>query len=194
MLEGGVGYGTFENQFEDGALAGNESTVTSLAVFLGGGVRFTVWEHLSLAPTFGVIYAHTENDFDARNDAGREVVRLAGSSADNLVKGWSADTFTLVPGLELRYRRLFGTVQLTLKLDVQVLPHAADRSVHDRAELREQLPVAVQRGGRRVAAICPSTCGSDSFEPARTSARSTSSADSRPPSEPTTSTRRAAGS
>lgn len=114
VVEGGVGYGTFENQFEDGALAGNESTITSLAVFLGGGVRFTVWEHLSLAPTVGVIYAHTENDFDARNDAGREVLRLAGSAADSLVN-WSADTFTLVPGLELRYRRLFGQVQLTLK-------------------------------------------------------------------------------
>ena len=115
VLEGGVGYGTFENNFETGALAGNQSTISSLAVFLGGGVRFTVWEHLSLAPTFGVIYAHTENDFDARNDAGRNVLRLAGPDAVNDIINWSADTFTLVPGLELRYRRLFGSVQLTLK-------------------------------------------------------------------------------
>ena len=114
VLEGGVGYGTFENNFGTGALVGNQSTVDSLAVFLGGGVRFTVWEHLSLAPTFGVIYAHTENDFDARNDAGRELLRLAGSDAVNDLVNWSADTFTLVPGIELRYRRLFGTIQLTL--------------------------------------------------------------------------------
>ena len=115
VLEGGIGYGTFENNFETGALVGNQSTISSLAVFLGGGVRFTVWEHLSLAPTFGVIYAHTENDFDARNDAGRNVLLLAGPDAVNDVINWSADTFTLVPGLELRYRRLFGSVQLTLK-------------------------------------------------------------------------------
>ena len=115
VLEGGVGYGTFENNFNTGPLAGNQSTIDSLAVFLGGGVRFTVWEHLSLAPTFGVIYAHTDNDFDARNDAGREVLRLAGSDAVNDLVNWSADTFTLVPGIELRYRRLFGTIQLTLK-------------------------------------------------------------------------------
>ena len=115
MVEGGVGYGTFENNFPGGALAGNQSTVESLAIFLGGGVRFTFWEHVSLAPTFGIIYAHTENDFDARNDAGREVVRLAGPDVVNNVINWSADTFTLVPGLELRYRRLFGSVQLTLK-------------------------------------------------------------------------------
>jgi hypothetical protein len=111
VVEGGVGYGTFENHLTTGALAGNQSTIETLAVFLGGGVRFTVWETLSLAPTFGVIYAHSENDFDARNDAGQEVVRLAGNSLVN----WSADTYTLVPGIELRYRQLFGTVQLTLK-------------------------------------------------------------------------------
>ena len=115
VLEGGVGYGTFENNFSTGPLAGNQSTIDSLAVFLGGGVRFTVWEHLSLAPTFSIIYAHTDNDFDARNDAGREVLRLAGSDAVNDLVNWSADTFTLVPGIELRYRRLFGTIQLTLK-------------------------------------------------------------------------------
>ena len=151
VLEGGVGYGTFENNFDTGALAGNQSTIDSLAVFLGGGVRFTVWEHLSLAPTFGVIYAHTDNDFDARNDAGREVLRLAGSDAVNDLVNWSADTFTLVPGIELRYRRLFGTIQLTLKSIVQVLPHRADRTIHVRPELREHVPVVVQRGGRRVA-------------------------------------------
>ena len=115
VVEGGIGYGTFENNFPGGALAGNQSTVESLSVFLGGGVRFTFWEHVSLAPTFGVIYAHTENDFDARNDAGREVLRLAGPDAVSNIINWSADTFTLVPGLELRYRRLFGSVQLTLK-------------------------------------------------------------------------------
>src|SRR4029079_12451066 len=58
--------------------------------------------------------AHTENDFDARNEAGQNVVRLAGSQANSLVN-WSADTITLVPGMEARYRHLFGSVQLTVK-------------------------------------------------------------------------------
>ena len=111
VIEGGIGYGTFNNHFDGGALDGNKSTVTSLAVFLGGGVRFTAWEDWSLAPNFGVIYAHTENDFEARNDLGRNVLELAG---DNLVN-WSADTITLVPGIEARYRHLFGSVQLTVK-------------------------------------------------------------------------------
>jgi Solitary outer membrane autotransporter beta-barrel domain len=115
VIEGGVGYGTFENNFEDGALAGNRSTVTSIAAFAGAGVRFTIWDDVSLAPTFGIIYAHTDNDFEARNDVGRNIVQLAGSGAINDLVNWGVDTFTLVPGLELRYRHLFGTVQLTLK-------------------------------------------------------------------------------
>ena len=114
IIEGGIGYGTFNNHFDDGPLDGNKSTVTSLAVFLGGGVRFTFWEDWSLAPTFGIIYAHTENDFDARNEAGQNVLRLAGAQANDLIN-WSADTITLVPGMEARYRHLFGSVQLTVK-------------------------------------------------------------------------------
>ena len=112
MIEGGIGYGTFENHFDDGALDGNRSTISTLAVFLGGGVRFTVWEDFSLAPTFGVVYA-SDNDFDARNDVGRQVLQLAGV---NDIVNWSADTFTVVPGIEARYRHLFGgIIQLTLR-------------------------------------------------------------------------------
>jgi hypothetical protein len=103
IIEGGIGYGTFHNHFDGGVLDGNKSTVTSLAAFLGGGVRFTIWEDWSLAPTFGIIYAHTENDFDARNEAGQNVVRLAGSQANSLVN-WSADTITLVPGMESLFK------------------------------------------------------------------------------------------
>jgi hypothetical protein len=42
-------------------------------------------------------------------------VQLAGSGAVNDLVNWSADTFTVVPGIELRYRHLFGSIQLTLK-------------------------------------------------------------------------------
>ena len=45
--------------------------MTSFAASIGGGVRFTFWDDWSLAPTFGVIYAHNENDFDAENDLGQ---------------------------------------------------------------------------------------------------------------------------
>lgn len=115
MLEGGVGYATFDNHFTGGALQGNQSTVTSIAAFIGGGARFTVWDDWSLAPTFGVIYAHSDNDFDAQNDLGRQVVQLAGSRGASNILNWSADTITIVPGIEGRYRHLFGPVQVTVK-------------------------------------------------------------------------------
>lgn len=115
VLEGGIGYGTFDHHIEGGALQGNLSTVTSFAAFVGGGVRFTVWDDWSLAPTLGVIYAHTENDFQAQNDLGREVVRLAGRRGVSDILNWSADTLTVVPGVEARYRHLFGPVQLTVR-------------------------------------------------------------------------------
>src|SRR5262249_12779537 len=89
VLDGGIGYAAFDNHFDGGVLQGNESTVTSIAAFIGGGVRFTVWDDWSLAPTFGVIYAHSENDFDARNDLGRQVVQLAGSKGANDILNWS---------------------------------------------------------------------------------------------------------
>src|SRR5215468_4723987 len=108
-------FGSFDNHFQGGALQGNESTVTSLAAFIGGGVRFTVWDDWSLAPTFGVIYAHSENDFDAKNDVGRRVEQLAVSGAVNDILNWSADTLTIVPGIEARYRHLFGPMQVTVK-------------------------------------------------------------------------------
>ena len=61
-----------------------------------------------------MIYAHNENDFDAENDLGRQVVQLAGSGGANDVLNWTADTLTIVPAIEARYRHLFDVVQVTV--------------------------------------------------------------------------------
>ena len=138
IIEGGIGYGTFNNHFDDGPLDGNKSTVTSLAVFLGGGVRFTLWEDWSLAPTFGIIYAHTENDFDARNEAGQNVLRLAGAQVNDLIN-WSADTITLVPGMEGAVPALVRLGAADGEVPVQVLQHAgAIRAIDHRPQLPER--------------------------------------------------------
>ena len=107
-------YGTFNNHFDDGALDGNKSTVTSLAVFLGAASASHSGRIGASRRPSAYIYAHTENDFDARNEAGQNVLRLAGGQVNDLVN-WSADTITVVPGMEARYRHLFGSVQLTVK-------------------------------------------------------------------------------
>jgi hypothetical protein len=63
-----------------------------------------------LAPTVGVIYAHSENEFTARTDVGRAVL----ARADGTLVNWDADIFTIVPGLEGRYRQRFAQVTIEL--------------------------------------------------------------------------------
>ncbi len=111
LFEGGIGYATFNNRFRENELAGNESQVDTFAMSLGAGVRFTFLEHLSLAPSFGVIYSHTSNEFTAKTDVGRAVL----NQFDGILVNWDADLITLVPGIEGRYRQRFGsfTIELT---------------------------------------------------------------------------------
>jgi hypothetical protein len=110
VFEGGIGHATYTNRFNTNQLAGNESEVATFAVSLGAGVRFTFLERVSLAPTLGVIYGHTENEFTARNDVGRAVL----ARADGTLVNWDADIFTIVPGLEGRYRQPIGPVTIEL--------------------------------------------------------------------------------
>jgi hypothetical protein len=111
LFEGGIGYATFSNRFRENQLAGNESEVATFAMSLGAGVRFTFLEHFSLAPSFGVIYSHTSNEFTATTDVGRAVL----DQFDEVLVNWDADLITLVPAIEGRYRQRFGsfTVELT---------------------------------------------------------------------------------
>jgi hypothetical protein len=110
LFEGGIGHATFTNRFNTNQLAGNESEVSTIGVSLGAGVRFTFLEHFSVAPTIGVIYSHSENEFTARTDVGQAIL----AQADGRLVNWDVDLFTIVPGLEGRYRRRFGPMTLEL--------------------------------------------------------------------------------
>jgi hypothetical protein len=77
---------------------------------MGLGVRFTFLERFSIAPTFGLIYSHTENEFTAKTDVGRAVL----AAVDGRLVNWDADLITLVPAIEGRYRQPIGPVTLEL--------------------------------------------------------------------------------
>ena len=111
VFEGGIGGATIDNQYKTGALDGNESSTDTISASLAAGVRFTFLEHFSVAPTFGIIYSHTENEFKARTDTGRALL----AQFDGILVNWDADVITLVPSVEGRYRQRFGpmTVELT---------------------------------------------------------------------------------
>jgi hypothetical protein len=110
VFEGGIGRAAYTNRFNTSQLAGNDSEVSTIAASLGAGARFTFLERFSIAPTFGVIYSHSENEFTARTDVGRAVL----ARADGSLVNWDADLFTIAPGLEGRYRHLIGPVTIEL--------------------------------------------------------------------------------
>ncbi len=83
LVEGGVGRVLFDNRFEDQPLAGNRSEVETWSVALGVGVRFTVLEVLSVAPSIGGIYSQIENTFVPGTPLGDTVKqRLGGTLVD----------------------------------------------------------------------------------------------------------------
>lgn len=99
VIQGNLGHIVAANQFEQGYLHGNESTYTVTSVQFGGGARFYLTDHWSLAPSITGIYGHTENEFKAHN--------LVGDSVKLLAKGtyvdWQIDTWSAAPAFELKY-------------------------------------------------------------------------------------------
>jgi hypothetical protein len=110
VLLGSVGAAYFTNHFRNGPLDGNESTYTTYSLGAGGGPRIGLLPDLSVLPSLSLLYAYTENDFDAGTDRGRGVEQ----AVDGRLVNWHAHTLTFIPSLELRYRPTFGPVTLAL--------------------------------------------------------------------------------
>jgi hypothetical protein len=103
VFEGGVGYGGFVNHFNNNVLAGNESDFNTVALSLGVGPRFYYSDSgFSVLPAFSLLYAYTDNDFDANNALGQQVV------ADGRYVNWNVQTISLVPSFEFQYKKTFG--------------------------------------------------------------------------------------
>ena len=110
VILGSAGIGYFTNHFQDGVLAGNESTYTTYSVGLGAGPRIGLLPDLSVLPSFSLLYAYTENDFDAKDDRGRR----AEAAVDGRLVNWHTHTVTFIPALALRYRPTLGRVTVAL--------------------------------------------------------------------------------
>ena len=104
VLLGNLGRFQANNTFQTGFLQGNGSTYNTYAAQLGGGARFYFTKQLSFAPTFGAIYGHTENQFNVVNDIGQ----LVKNTASGTYVDWNVDTWSVVPGLDLKYIWLWG--------------------------------------------------------------------------------------
>ena len=99
VLEGNIGHVTTVNEFKGGYLRGNKSEYDVWAVQGGGGVRFYLTDHLSLAPTVSGIYGQTKNTFKPGNSIGDMINQVADGNYIN----WTVKTWSVSPSLELRY-------------------------------------------------------------------------------------------
>ncbi len=105
VFEGGLGFGEFNNHFDDNILAGNESDYDTTALSLGAGPRFYFGDSgFSVLPAFDFLFAYTENHFTANPDS------LAGLAvqANGRYVNWRTWTVSFVPSLEFRYKKNFG--------------------------------------------------------------------------------------
>jgi hypothetical protein len=108
VLLGNVGWISADNEFPDGYLKGNRVLYKTFAVQVGGGVRFYLTDHASLAPVVGGIYGHTENDFKAENGVGE----MFETAAAGRYVDWQTDTWSVAPAVEFRYEWTRGRVRL----------------------------------------------------------------------------------
>ena len=104
VFEGGVGYGGFVNHFENNTvLAGNESDFDTVALSLGGGPRIYFGDSgFSVLPAFDLLYAYTDNDFEANTPLGQQIV------ANGQYVNWQVHTLSLVPSFELQFKKTYG--------------------------------------------------------------------------------------
>jgi len=103
VLEGGVGYGGFENHFNNSTLAGNQSDFDTIALSIGSGPRLYFGDTgFSVLPAFDFLFAYTENHFTAGTPAGEALV------TDGRYVNWETWTISFVPSFEGRYKKTFG--------------------------------------------------------------------------------------
>jgi hypothetical protein len=113
-LQGNMGYLDSKDEYGSGLLAGDTSKVTMEGIEFGGGARFWFGDSFSVAPTLMGLYGHTADDYEARSPFMRE--NLVSATQLGLV-GWSLNTWTLRPALNVQYLIRFGRNTLTLSSD-----------------------------------------------------------------------------
>ena len=112
LLGGTIGYISGENSFNNNpVLSGNKEKFATFAVGLDAGVKLNLTKELSIGPSLGLIYAHSDSTFEPGTALGTHLKQLyAGQLFD-----WNIDTFSLVPALDLQYEKPL-TNDLTLAL------------------------------------------------------------------------------
>jgi hypothetical protein len=113
-LQGNFGYLESTNLPRTGLLASDSSEYTTYAIEFGGGARFWLNDHFSVAPTLMGLYGHTSNNYTARSTFMKANQALA--TRLGLIN-WSVDTWTLRPALNFQYVMTLDRSIITLSSD-----------------------------------------------------------------------------
>jgi len=144
VFEGGAGFAQFANNFNNNALAGNESDFTTLALSIGVGPRLYFGSSgFSVLPAFDFLFAYTENNFTARTPAGQAVVD------DGRFVNWEVYTVSFVPSFELRYQAM-GALVAHLHFLLCLFQHPPAQPFDGLPELSQRFNGVGQQNGSRL--------------------------------------------
>jgi hypothetical protein len=113
-IQGNMGILESTNNLHSPLLEGDVSTFRDFAIQFGGGARFWMTDHLSLAPTFMGMYGHTSNEYSARSAF--MLANLAEATRLGLI-GWTVDTWTIRAAFDIQYVLTWERVIVTLSSD-----------------------------------------------------------------------------
>jgi len=113
-LQGNMGYLESTNLPRTGPRVSDTSEYTTYAIEFGGGARFWLNDHFSVAPTLMGLYGHTSNNYTVRSAFMRANQALATQLG---LINWSVDTWTLRPALDVQYVMTWGRSIITLSAD-----------------------------------------------------------------------------
>jgi hypothetical protein len=113
-LQGNMGYLSSRIEPSSGLLAGDTNEYTTKAIEFGGGARFWLSEHFSIAPTFMGLYGQSSENYTARSPFMRANQSLATQMG---LIDWRIDTWTARPALNLQYVLNWGRTIITLSSD-----------------------------------------------------------------------------
>jgi len=99
-LQGNMGYLESTNLPRSGPRVNDSSEYTTWAIEFGGGARFWLSDHFSLAPTVMGLYGHTSSNYTVRSAFMKANQALATQLG---LINWSVDTWTLRPALNIQY-------------------------------------------------------------------------------------------
>ena len=113
-VQGNVGYLESTYHLREPLLAGDTSEIRTFAVELGGGARLWTTRSLSFASTVMLLYGHTEETYLVRSAFSRKnlsQLRRLG------LAGWSVQTWSLRPALNVQYRVAVDRAFITFSSD-----------------------------------------------------------------------------